>query len=825
MAGHERLSPFTHPPAMNEKLTAYVLNELPPDERAAVEALLKRDPELREQADEIREFCTLLEREVAGDNDTLMPKQRAQLVQRFQGARSNIRPLWRRPAFLSTIGFAAAACLAVMLAVQQVKHPEAMITAPGNANPIAGSPVDRITLSKDADEQPAGTVEVKAAVAAKKELSKAQRPAPPPAVPTSQAINDLIAIDSQPMPVLQSQPEPAAAASLKNAALGMGSTIPMEDGAMDKSIPALQFHGAVTANSLSQEIVTDVSGFTQSGSVLANPAAESTHAGINNARGLIPSNTSQQASGLAVNGGTFEYQRQDLANNQRLKSDAGAISLDLNGAGLAMNSGGGFGDARQFRMEEQTAGNPAVGNATSNAGAFDGVKFNAGKSMSDGAALAAGNEMLPGTGNASSLTKSGAGTLILNGAGTYTGATMVRGGALQDQQAIPDVRPAITLETSLSRAKVEGPAPAAAVAIPARAAGQTGIAMRSGADKRPAEELEKLATLPAERRPMPREAGQLSKAKHSGTDHSIIESPWVVAAELPLSFFPLNVGTASYANVRSDLNSGRLPPRDAVRIEELVNHFPYRYAGPGADRPFAVHVDFSDAPWQPRHRIARVAVKAREAKGGHTASVPETVAKDVKLEVEFEPAQVAAYRLIGFDGRTLVGESRNKARMDAAEIGAGHSVTALYEIVPAGLESPAGKPDKQDLKYALAPESRTTAVAAAPAAKPATAEPATKQILTVRLRYKEPDGDRSQLFEVTATDALKNLSGNDRDFQFAVSVAGFGMLLRGSPNAGDLTWDDVRRLALAGRGDDKQGPRAELIELIEKARSLSEERR
>jgi hypothetical protein len=97
--------------------------------------------------------------------------------------------------------------------------------------------------------------------------------------------------------------------------------------------------------------------------------------------------------------------------------------------------------------------------------------------------------------------------------------------------------------------------------------------------------------------------------------------------------------------------------------------------------------------------------------------------------------------------------------------------------------------------------------------------------MTVKVRYKEPDQDQSKLFEVSATDAKKKLSESDRDFQFAVSVAGFGMLLRGSPMVGDLTWENVRRLALAGKGEDEQGWRGEFIQLIEKARGLSEERK
>jgi len=193
--------------------------------------------------------------------------------------------------------------------------------------------------------------------------------------------------------------------------------------------------------------------------------------------------------------------------------------------------------------------------------------------------------------------------------------------------------------------------------------------------------------------------------------------------------------------------------------------------------------------------------------------------------VEFNPAQVAAYRLIGYEKRMLAKEDFNNDKKDAGEIGAGHTVTALYEIVPASLKYPDGKPLVDELKYALAPTSRADAALAGAAAPAAPAEPAPKpakapaanETMTVKVRYKEPNEDKSKLFDVAVTDAHKKLSESDRDFQFAVSVAGFGMLLRGSPNAGELTWDGVRQLALGGKGDDEQGWRGEFIQLIEKA--------
>jgi autotransporter-associated beta strand protein len=672
---------------MNENLTAYALNELPPDQRSAFEAQMKSDPALRKQAEEMREFCTLLEREAAQDSGTLMPGQRAQLVQRFQSVRSNIRPLWKRPAFLSTVGFAAAACLAVMLTIQHLKNPEGMTAVHAPAAPAAGLPEGRVAVLKDAGEPSASSVTVKAAVAEKKEFSKAQRPAPSPATPPSQAVNDLIAANNSPMPVLQIQREPAATADQKNstpAALGVATGIQIPNSAMDPG-------------------------------------------------GSLP-------------------------------------------------------------------------------------------------------------GGASSLIKSDAGTLILGNANTYTGAMVINGGALQIQQGIQDFRPAIALESSRSSAmipsdkdKIEVPAAGAtekkapgaeAVSTPAASAM---AAAASNPSKSPRRQLDELAKIPAQRRPMTEDEGRPGKAKQSDTDtyRPVAESPLTFVAQQPLSIVPLNADTASYANVRRFLNSGQRPPPDAVRLEELVNHFPYRYEGPSEGRPVAIHVDLADAPWQPLHRIARVAVKAREAKGGRSASAPVTVAKNVKLQIEFNSAQVAAYRLIGYDMPAPAREDDDRDKKDAGEIGAGHTVTALYEIVPAGVKYPDDKPPGENPKYARVPESRAAAAPAAPAgpaAKPAAA-PSTKETMTVKLRYKEPNEDQSKLVEVTVTDAHKKLSESDRDFQFAVSVAGFGMLLRGSPNAAEFTWDGVRRLALAGKGDDEQGRRGEFIQLIEKARSLAEDRR
>ncbi|RBP44464.1 secreted protein with Ig-like and vWFA domain [Roseimicrobium gellanilyticum] len=489
--------------------------------------------------------------------------------------------------------------------------------------------------------------------------------------------------------------------------------------------------------------------------------------------------------------------------------------------------------------------------------------------------------------------------------------------------------------------------------------------------------------------------------RHAGgeTYTPIYENPFLQVAQQPLSTFSIDVDTASYANVRRFLNNGQRPPADAVRLEELINYFPYAYEPPAEDAaPFSVTVDMAEAPWQPMHRLARIALKGREIRkergaanfvflvdvsgsmdspdklplvkqslrmlteqlkdtdrvaivtyagdtgvaltsttgserqkiqsavealnaGGSTngaggirvayqqatqnfvqegvnrvilctdgdfnvgISSPEelekliaekaksrvflsvlgygtgnlkdrtmetladkgngnyayidslsearkvlvdqmnatlvTIAKDVKIQVEFNPTQVAAYRLLGYENRALAKEDFNNDRKDAGEIGAGHTVTALYEIVPVGARamSPDGRPAVDDLKYA--PKPPPTTVMATPA--PGGGSPS-RETMTVKLRYKQPEGDKSQLIEVPVTDKEQTMANAPRDFVFAASVTGFGMMLRNSQYSGELTWDMVRDMALRGKGEDPLGYRGEFLQLIDKARGLTEGR-
>ncbi len=471
----------------------------------------------------------------------------------------------------------------------------------------------------------------------------------------------------------------------------------------------------------------------------------------------------------------------------------------------------------------------------------------------------------------------------------------------------------------------------------------------------------------------------------------IVDNPFLAATENPLSTFSIDVDTASYSNVRRFLTSGQRPPPDSVRIEELVNYFPYRYEPPKGDNPFAAHVEVASCPWAAEHRLVRIGLKGKEiakekrpmsnlvflldvsgsmqdyaklplvkqsmrllvqeltendrvavvvyagneglalppttgdqkekilaaidqfeaggstnggagimlaykiatenfikggtnrvvlctdgdfnvgvtnqgdltrlieekAKSGVFLSVLGfgmgnlkdstmeklsdkgngnyayidtlqegrkvlveqmtgtliTIAKDVKIQIEFNPAQVASYRLIGYENRLLAKEDFNDDKKDAGEIGAGHTVTALYEVVPVAALADRGKeatggtiPSVDPLKYQT----------------PAQPNAAAKrgELLTLKLRYKAPDGDTSKLLEFPVTDKGAKFSDSSSDFRFASAVAAFGMILRDSPHKGNATFAAVAEIAEESKGDDKSGYRREFIGLAQRAKEI-----
>jgi len=181
-----------------------------------------------------------------------------------------------------------------------------------------------------------------------------------------------------------------------------------------------------------------------------------------------------------------------------------------------------------------------------------------------------------------------------------------------------------------------------------------------------------------------------------------------------------------------------------------------------------------------------------------------TIAKDVKIQVEFNSNYVQSYRLIGYENRMLRAEDFNDDRKDAGEIGAGHSVTALYELVPHGAPSPAGGVDP--LKY----QAGATPSGAA----------ASNELLTIKLRYKAPDGDDSRLISTVVRKADVRADGGSSDFAFASSIAAFGMILRRSEHKGAATYAMARQLAERGVGQDAQGYRREFLTLVDAAARL-----
>lgn len=280
-----------------------------------------------------------------------------------------------------------------------------------------------------------------------------------------------------------------------------------------------------------------------------------------------------------------------------------------------------------------------------------------------------------------------------------------------------------------------------------------------------------------------------SAALRSGATHSqpsdaspSEDSPFRAAAELPASTFGLNVDDASYRHVlQTIIDESRLPEPSSVRIEELINHFTYDYAPPvgGETEALTVRADVVQCPWAAGHVLLRVAVQARPGEGRAWADPPEIVARDARVRVVFNPAAVASWRLIGFDG-PLSGPDAGPGGL----IAAGRSLTVLYELAPAG---------------------------AAPAAS----------ICTVRAEYRLPGEARlRQLALSAAGGAAGRFEDASADFRFAATVAGFGMILRNSPYKGTCTAAGMLDAAAASLGDDRTGRRSEFIGVLREACNL-----
>lgn len=462
---------------------------------------------------------------------------------------------------------------------------------------------------------------------------------------------------------------------------------------------------------------------------------------------------------------------------------------------------------------------------------------------------------------------------------------------------------------------------------------------------------------------------------------AIVENEIKQVSESPVSTFSIDVDTGAYANVRRMLNAGRLPPADAVRVEEMINYFPYAYALPKNNARFALHTEMAPAPWNPKHHLLHIGIKGQDiaknslppsnlvflvdvsgsmnsperlpllksalkllvnqfraqdsvslvtyasgtqvvlepTSGAHKAKIVAaldnlraggstsgaagitlaysmaeqgyikgginrillatdgdfnlgvtnfealknmaeekrkggvslstlgfgvgnyneklmeqladagngnysyidtlnegqkvlvdemtstlaTIAKDVKIQIEFNPDMVSEYRLLGYENRMLKREDFNNDKVDAGEVGAGHTVTAIYELT---LKGSAASVDP--LRYGK---------------EKASLSDISGELAFLRLRYKEPDGDVSRLvaWPLHRQDVKSSFAQASTEFRFAAAVAAFGQQLRGGKHTGEMGYADIARLAGEARGADNFGYRGEFLRLVNLVQSLS----
>src|SRR5438876_1609157 len=267
------------------------------------------------------------------------------------------------------------------------------------------------------------------------------------------------------------------------------------------------------------------------------------------------------------------------------------------------------------------------------------------------------------------------------------------------------------------------------------------------------------------------------------------ERPFVSVMSRPRSSVPLVVNSPSYLDVRRSINAGLLPPRDAVRIEGMINHFPYEYPQPTAGESFSLNLDVVTCPWEPTHRLVRIGLK------GHQ----EVAARaDSKIEIEFDPRRVASYRLIGYDRQETEARNSNEENVGSHSLAAGYTLTTLYEIVP--------------LKRARSVVHTQMQSAAGEASE---------LLLTAKLQLNTRGNDAAVgLIQRTVSDTGFDFAMAPNDLKFAAAVAEFGMILRDSDYKGNGSLQQVIEWAQQGMGADVNGYRADFIELVRKAQAL-----
>jgi Ca-activated chloride channel family protein len=257
----------------------------------------------------------------------------------------------------------------------------------------------------------------------------------------------------------------------------------------------------------------------------------------------------------------------------------------------------------------------------------------------------------------------------------------------------------------------------------------------------------------------------------------------------PRSSVPLVVNSASYLDVRRSIDAGLLPPRESVRIEGMINHFPYEYPPPITGEPFSVNLDVVTCPWEPTHQLVRIGLKGQQ---------DVTVGADSKIEVEFNPRRVASYRLIGYDRQKTETQNSNEENVGSHSIAAEYTSTTFYEVVP--------------LKRVGT---------AAHTQMPNVAAEASEPLLKAKLQLNTRGSDAAVgLIQRTLSDTGFDFAVAPKDLKFAAAVAEFGMILRDSQYKGNGSLQQVLEWAQQGKGADINGYRADFIELVRKAQTL-----
>lgn len=472
-----------------------------------------------------------------------------------------------------------------------------------------------------------------------------------------------------------------------------------------------------------------------------------------------------------------------------------------------------------------------------------------------------------------------------------------------------------------------------------------------------------------------KKAKQLENMNNEEYD-AFVENPFELTKNQSVSTFSIDVDNAAYSNVRRMINNGEIVDKNAVRIEEMINYFKYSYPQPKNDQPFSINSEYSDSPWNSKHKLLKIGLQGKNipmeklptsnlvflidvsgsmeaqnklpllkssfkvlldqlrpqdkvgivvyagnagmvlpmtsakekskiidalyklqaggstaggagielaykmaqenfVKGGNNRVIIATdgdfnvgtsstgdlqtlieekrksgvfltclgfgmgnfkdnrmetladkgngnyayidnmqeankflgkefsgtlyaIAKDVKIQIEFNPQFVKSYRLIGYENRKLKNEDFNNDAIDAGELGSGHTVTALYEIIPADVKSEF-LPNETELKYSNSTSNSNFG----------------DELATVKFRYKKPDGDKSTEMIQAIKNTDVSLNSASEDFKFASSVAWFGLVLRNSKLITDKDLKNVEKLAKKGKSNDSEGYRAEFVRLVE----------